>query len=90
MLTKYQERYAEATQYVMKKKINVFRTSVRKELRKIKNSQKSGSAEDKIYVPNLWYFHDLDFTADQEVPAEGISKITTGSILVRQTKSFFW
>ncbi|XP_069616269.1 uncharacterized protein [Ranitomeya imitator] len=58
----------QATETVVKKKIQALRTVWRKELNKVLHSSKSGSSTDEVYVPKLWYFDYLNFLRDQEVP----------------------
>ena len=41
----------------------------------MKESMKSGGGTDKVYVPSLWYFDELDFLRDQETQIQGISTI---------------
>lgn len=50
----------------VKKKIQSLRASHRKERRKVKDSLRTGSGIDEIYVPKLWYYTELDFLDDQE------------------------
>ncbi|XP_033243391.1 uncharacterized protein LOC108165467 isoform X1 [Drosophila miranda] len=45
--------------HTLKRKINNFRTSYRRELRKVHSS-------DNKYVPTLWYFKELDFLCEFE------------------------
>ncbi|XP_016923874.3 serine/threonine-protein kinase fray2 isoform X2 [Drosophila suzukii] len=45
--------------HTLKRKINNFRTSYRRELRKVLDS-------DHSYVPSLWYFKELDFLYELE------------------------
>ncbi|XP_069625389.1 uncharacterized protein [Ranitomeya imitator] len=58
----------QATETVVKKKIQALRTVWRKELNKVLHSSKSGSSTEEVYVPKLWYFDYLNFLRDQEVP----------------------
>ncbi|XP_077137585.1 uncharacterized protein LOC143803691 [Ranitomeya variabilis] len=58
----------QATENVVKKKIQALRTVWRKELNKVLQSSKSGSSTEEVYVPKLWYFEYLNFLRDQEVP----------------------
>lgn len=51
------------------------RSSYRKELKKIKESTKSGSGTDEVYQPKLWYFDSLRFLNDQETPRQSRSNI---------------
>ncbi|XP_068225256.1 uncharacterized protein [Palaemon carinicauda] len=59
----------------VKAKIATFRGSFRKELKKIWESKKSSAGEEEVYVPKLWYFDLLLFTADQETPRESTSNL---------------
>ncbi|GFO46407.1 hypothetical protein PoB_007291200 [Plakobranchus ocellatus] len=56
LLLKYKEWYTEATKDDLKKKLNVMRTSFRRELKKLNDSQKSGAGADDVYEPSLWFF----------------------------------
>lgn len=47
----------------------------RKELKKLKETIKSGSGEEEIYKPSLWYFDLLLFTKDQEEPTESLNNM---------------
>ena len=61
-----------------KKKINALRTNFRKELKKVESSKPSSAGEEDIqyiYVPKLWYYHELTFLRDQELPRSAISNI---------------
>ncbi|KAG8335677.1 hypothetical protein J6590_062499 [Homalodisca vitripennis] len=57
------------------KKINNMRSSFRKEVKKIKESMKTGSGAYEVYKPKLWYFESLRFLNDQETPRQSISNI---------------
>ena len=48
----------------VKAKIPSFRGSFRKELRKVRASKRSGAGEEEVYVPKLWYYDLLLFTAN--------------------------
>jgi len=73
---KFKEVDPEATIDTVKSKINTIRCTFRKELGKVKASQKSGSGTDEIYIPKLWYYDSLQFLKDQEVPRESRSNIS--------------
>jgi len=75
LIEKYKEVDPNADKEIVKKKINSLRTNYRKELKKVKASYKSGSGTDDIYVPPLWYYNELNFLQDQEVPVDGSSTI---------------
>lgn len=75
LLNKMKEVDADANIQMVKNKIDSMRGCFRKELKKIKDSQRSGAGEEDIYTPHLWYFKNLIFLKDQETPREGISSI---------------
>ncbi|XP_077128656.1 aprataxin isoform X1 [Ranitomeya variabilis] len=58
----------QATEAIVKKKIQALRTVWRKELNKVLHTSKSGASTEEVYVPKLWYFQHLNFLRDQEVP----------------------
>ncbi|XP_046808401.1 uncharacterized protein LOC124420227 [Lucilia cuprina] len=66
LVEKLKEKYPDATKEMAVKKINVMRTSYRRELKKQRASLKSGAGADDEYVPTLWYFDHLSFLNDQE------------------------
>ncbi|CAG9773326.1 unnamed protein product [Ceutorhynchus assimilis] len=57
----YQKIKKRATIEDVKKKINSLRTNYRKDLKKIKDSQRTGSSTDDIYEPTSWIFLELQF-----------------------------
>lgn len=67
--------YPDANRDFVVKKIQSFRGSFRKELKKVENSKRSGRSADKVHVLTLWYYNLLEFTIDQELPTESISNI---------------
>lgn len=75
LLNKMKEVEAGATIQMVKNKIDSMRGCFRKELKKIKDSQRSGAGEEDVYIPHLWYFKNLMFLKDQETPRDGISSI---------------
>lgn len=76
LLMFYKQTDRNATIDSIKKKINNLRSTFRKELKKVRKSKRSGEGSDNIYVPTLWYFNLLMFTADQEEPRTSISNDT--------------
>ncbi|XP_022162352.1 uncharacterized protein LOC111028123 [Myzus persicae] len=56
-----------ADEAFVKGKINNLRTAYRRELNKVRLSKSTGSSADDIYVPSLWYFDLMAFTAEYEV-----------------------
>lgn len=59
LLTLLRQFDRHANIHSLKRKINNFRTSYRRELRKVLCSEQT-------YVPALWYFKDLDFLCELE------------------------
>lgn len=57
------------------KKINCLRSSFRREYRKIENSKKSGASPDEIYTSSLWFFEEMMFVLDQDLPRESCSNL---------------
>lgn len=64
------------TEEEVKKKINILRTSFKRENNKVKKSMLSGSGTDDLYVPTLWYYKELEFLQDQMEEESGISTVT--------------
>ncbi|KAF5270362.1 hypothetical protein FQR65_LT05550 [Abscondita terminalis] len=65
----------EANRDYVVKKIQSFRGSFRKELKKVEDSKRSGAGADEIHTPTLWYFDQLVFTIDQELPTPSVCNI---------------
>ena len=57
------------------KKIDSLRSCFTKELKKVNDLKTSGAGADDTYTPSLWYFQELLFLTDQEVPRKGISNL---------------
>ncbi|KAG8318835.1 hypothetical protein J6590_104463 [Homalodisca vitripennis] len=70
-----------ANKTLVTKKINSLRTAFRKELRKT-GSLVSGMSADDVYVPKLWYFDQLLFLTDQEVPMMSKSSLSAATDVV--------
>lgn len=89
LLEKYKEVEADATVETVKRKVNSLRSSYRRELAKIKKSERSGASTDDIYVPALWYFDQLEFLRDQETQICSMSTLndSTDSQQVCMNKS---
>ncbi|XP_047517415.1 uncharacterized protein LOC125057666 [Pieris napi] len=68
--------FTTANRDFVTKKIQNLRGAFRKELKKVSETRnKSGSAQDDIYKPSLWYYDQMLFTKDQELPTPSISNI---------------
>ncbi|KAJ8722592.1 hypothetical protein PYW07_003772 [Mythimna separata] len=70
--------FEEANRDFVVKKIQSLRCSFRKELRKLTDSQRSGSK--KLYKPTLWYFDNLLFTKDQELHTSNDQELLTSNM----------
>ena len=66
LINKLKEKYENPNRETVVKKINILRSSFRKELRKVKESVSSGAVGDDIYHPNLWFYDHLLFVTEQE------------------------
>ncbi|XP_060844662.1 uncharacterized protein LOC132924394 isoform X2 [Rhopalosiphum padi] len=75
LVDKMKEIDPKANRDIVRAKINSLRTSYRRELKKVKSSQKSGAGADDIYEPSLWYFNEIDFLRDQETQLQGTSTL---------------
>ena len=73
LTTKLKEIDPDANKEKVVKKINSLRRCFRKELKKVNDSKTSGAGADDTYTQSLWYFQELLFLTDQEVPRKGIS-----------------
>ncbi|KAL5246062.1 hypothetical protein ACI65C_013470 [Semiaphis heraclei] len=80
MVEKMKEIEPKADRAMVRTKINAFRTSYRRELKKVKSSIRSGAGTDDIYKPNLWYYNELDFLRDQEGQTQGTSTMDDNEI----------
>lgn len=85
LVDKFKEVQEDVTKETVVKKIDSFRGSFRKELKKLEASKKSGAGTTDLYKPKLWYFYNLYFLIDQETPRTSILNINDiiVSILVK-------
>ncbi|XP_012938663.1 uncharacterized protein LOC101861586 [Aplysia californica] len=67
--------HPEANKEFVIKKISNLRTTFKRELKKHENSKQSGMGSDEVYEPSLWYFHNLMFLEDQDMPSAGSSNL---------------
>lgn len=77
LVNKFKEVHEDATEDFVKKKLNNFRTSYKRELKLVKESCHSGAGADEVYKPKLWYFHLLSFLDDQEVVRASMDNISS-------------
>lgn len=75
LIEKLQTVNPEANRDSVVKKINSLRTTYRKELKRVLESERSGAGEEDIYVPHLWYYELMNFIRDQEIPRSTKSNI---------------
>jgi hypothetical protein len=62
LLRKYRERLPDADKNQSIKKFNSLHTNFRRELKRIKDSEKSGTGADDVVEPALWYFEKWSFS----------------------------
>ncbi|CAG9136988.1 unnamed protein product [Plutella xylostella] len=74
LLLKYKEIDPGATIHCMKKKLDCFRNSYRREQKKVQESLKRNSSPDEVYTPTLWYYDFMSFLPD--TPRPGSSAVT--------------
>jgi len=75
LLRKYTERFPDADKNQLIKKFNSLRTNFRNELKRIKDSEKSGTGADDVVEPTLWYFEEMKFLIGQEEPCTSLNTI---------------
>ncbi|KAI8124510.1 hypothetical protein CVS40_5115 [Lucilia cuprina] len=56
----------EATKDVLIEKLNIFRSSYRRENKKVKESMRSGSSQVNIYKPKWIYYEKIKFLDEKE------------------------
>lgn len=67
----------EADKDFVTKKIQSMGGSFRKELKKVKTSQRSGTSAEDVYVPSLWYYDLLFFIKEEEMMAGSVSNLSS-------------
>jgi hypothetical protein len=77
LLRKYRERFPDADKEQLKQKLNSLRTNFRKELKRIKDCEKSGTGADDVVEPALWYFEEMKFLMGQEEACTSLNTIQT-------------
>lgn len=75
LIEKMKEVDESANRDAVVKKNNSLRSAYRKEIKKIKDSERSGAGKEEVYTPHLWYFDEIDFIRDQEIPRGTISNM---------------
>ncbi|KAG8330850.1 hypothetical protein J6590_054140 [Homalodisca vitripennis] len=69
------EKIPNADTNFAKRKVDNLRAAFRKEMRKVRDSTRSGASADDTYTPTLWYFELMKFTAEQEQPRKTKSNL---------------
>uniref|UniRef100_A0A034WAJ3 Uncharacterized protein n=1 Tax=Bactrocera dorsalis TaxID=27457 RepID=A0A034WAJ3_BACDO len=69
------------------------RTCYRRELKKTLQTETSGAGAEDLYISPLWYFEELDFLRDLEIPVPGVTSISSdeekeASVRVQSVKKF--
>lgn len=82
LIEKLKQIDPDANREKVVKKINVFRTNYKRDLKKVKKSEKSGAGADSVFESSLWYFEKLKFLEDQECSREGICTMDNESVNV--------
>ncbi|KAK8395762.1 hypothetical protein O3P69_005693 [Scylla paramamosain] len=72
LIEKYREKYPDAEKQEVVKKVNSLRTNFRKELKRIRDADRSGAGAEDV-EPTLWYFDEMKFLVTQETPTASIS-----------------
>ena len=72
------ERFPDADKNHLIKRFNSLRTNFRKELKRIKDSEKSDTGADGVVERTLWYFEEMKFLIGQEKPCTSLNTIQTG------------
>lgn len=90
LIEKLQTVNPEANRDSVVKKINSLRTTYRKELKRVLESERSGAGVEDIYVPNLWYYESMNFIRDQEIPRNTKSNIEDTQLNVSIFIFFFF
>ncbi|PIO11949.1 hypothetical protein AB205_0115110, partial [Aquarana catesbeiana] len=71
--------YPTADITYLKAKIGSLRSTYNRERKKVQDSQRSGASADGVYVPRLWYYHNLCFLSDQTEPRPSLSTLPSTS-----------
>jgi hypothetical protein len=78
LLRKYRQRFLDADKNQLIKKFNYLHTDFRKELKRIKYSEKSVTGADDVVEPKLWYCEEMTFLIGQEEPYTSLNTIRIG------------
>lgn len=69
----YQNIDENSTVETVKNRIRNMRIAYKRELRKKISNERNGAGVEFMYEPNLWYFNELDFLKELELPEDGLT-----------------
>jgi hypothetical protein len=75
LLRKYTERFPDADKNKLIKGLNSLRANFRKELKRIKDSEKSYTEAEAVVEPTLWYFEEMKFLIGQKEPSTSLNTV---------------
>jgi hypothetical protein len=76
VLRKYRERFPDADKKnQLIKEFHSLHTNFRKGLKRIKDSEKSGTGAENLVEPTLCYFEEIKFLKDQEESCTSLNTI---------------
>ncbi|XP_063788865.1 uncharacterized protein LOC134944213 [Pseudophryne corroboree] len=81
--------FSAASVVWVRKKIANLRTVFVKENRKVEESKRSGAGAEKVYVPQLWYYKDLNFPLEKRSAKESLvvmAEFEEGSLYVEEAE----
>jgi glutamate synthase domain-containing protein 3 len=86
LLRKYREKFPDADKEELIQKFNSLRTNFRKELKRIKDGEKTGTGADDVVEPALWYFEEMKFLIGQEEACKSLNTIQ----MVKKNRNLRW
>lgn len=78
MIMKLKEKDEAATRESVVKRINIFRSSFRKEHKKVLSSYKY----EEVYQPTLWYYDDLKFLLQDGIQDSSVNNYPVSKIVL--------
>lgn len=72
LIEKYRENFPDADKQEVIKKVNSLRTNFRKELKMIRDAEKSGVGAEDV-EPSLWYSEEMRFLQNLETPTTSMN-----------------
>lgn len=71
------------TEEFVKKKIQSLRSTYIQEKKKIADSKRTGTGSDDVYIPSLFWFHELEFLQDVIIPRKTTSNLDNNTQVSR-------